>query len=77
MDFKLEYKFSDVDKEYKNLFNDLVKFITILIVLNLLMFMSNPSQNSFLGSTYLKLMVYIVLGLCTYWLVISKVIIFD
>ncbi len=77
MDFKFEYKFDKVDEEYKNLFNDLVKFVTILVVLNLLMFMSNPSQNSFLGSTYMKLMIYIILGLVTYWLVISKVIIFD
>ena len=77
MDFKLEYKFNKVDEEYKNLFNDLIKFVTILVVLNLLMFMSNPSENSFMGSTYLKLMVYIILGLSTYWLVISKVIIFD
>lgn len=77
MDFKLEYKFNKVDGEYRNLFNDLVKFVTILVVLNLLMFMSNPTENSFLGTTYLKLMVYIILGLSTYWLVISKVIIFD
>lgn len=77
MDFKFEYKFDKVDEEYKNLFNDVVKFVTILVVLNLLMFMSNPSQNSFLGSTYMKLMIYIILGLVTYWLVISKVIIFD
>ena len=74
MDFKLEYK---VDDDYKNLFNDLIKFVTILVVLNLLMFISNPSDNVFMGSTYLKLMIYIILGLVTYWLVISKVIIFD
>tara|TARA_B100000927_G_C16266230_1_gene389529 strand:- start:313 stop:546 length:234 start_codon:yes stop_codon:yes gene_type:complete len=77
MDFKLEYTFQEVDKEYKHLLNDVMKFITILVVLNLLMFMSNPSENSFLGGTYTKLMVYIVLGVCTYWLVISKVVIFD
>ena len=74
MDFKLEYK---VDDDYKNLYNDLIKFVTILIVLNLLMFMSNPNQNVFMGSTYLKLMIYIILGLTTYWLVISKIIVFD
>lgn len=74
MDFKLEYK---VDDDYKNLYNDLIKFVTILVVLNLLMFLSNPTQNVFMGSTYLKLMIYIVLGLTTYWLVISKIIVFD
>ena len=74
MDFKLEY---NVDDDYKNLYNDLIKFVTILVVLNLLMFLSNPTQNVFMGSTYLKLMIYIVLGLTTYWLVISKIIVFD
>lgn len=74
MDLKLEYK---VDDDYKNLYNDLIKFVTILVVLNLLMFLSNPTQNVFMGSTYLKLMIYIILGLTTYWLVISKIIVFD
>jgi|TARA_B110000008_G_C16418291_1_gene342703 hypothetical protein len=74
MDFKLEYK---VDEEYKTLYNELVKFVTILVVLNLLMFLSNPSENVFMGSTYVKFMVCIMLGLVTYWLVISKIIVFD
>jgi len=74
MDFKLEYK---VDEEYKTLYNELVKFVTILVVLNLLMFVSNPSEKVFMGTTFVKFMVCIILGLVTYWLVISKIIVFD
>ncbi len=74
MNYKLEY---NVDDEYKQLYNDLVKFITILVVLNLLMYMSNPTQNVLLGTNYIKLMISIILGLATYWLVISKIIVFD
>lgn len=74
MDFKLQYK---VEKEYKTLYNELIKFVTILIVLNLLMFLSNPSENVFMGTTFVKFMVCIILGLVTYWLVISKIIVFD
>ncbi len=74
MAYNLKYK---VEEEYKDLVNDIIKFVTILIVLNLLMFVSNPSENVFLGNTYLKLIIYIILGLTTYWLVISKVIQFD
>jgi len=73
-DFKLEYNIND---EYKQLYNDLVKFVTILVVLNLIMYISNPSQNVLLGSNYIKLMTSIVLGITTYWLVISKIIVFD
>jgi hypothetical protein len=74
MGYNLKYK---VEEEYKDLVNDIIKFVTILIVLNLLMFISNPIENVFLGNTYLKLIIYIILGLTTYWLVISKVIQFD
>ena len=73
-DFKLEYNIND---EYKQLYNDLVKFITILVVLNLIMYISNHAQNVLLGSNYIKLMTSIVLGITTYWLVISKIIVFD
>jgi hypothetical protein len=73
-DFKLEY---NIDDEYKQLYNDLIKFITILVVLNLLMYISNPTQNVLLGSNYIKLMTSIILGITTYWLVISKIIVFD
>tara|TARA_Y200000002_G_C22681525_1_gene664276 strand:+ start:472 stop:696 length:225 start_codon:yes stop_codon:yes gene_type:complete len=74
MDFKLQYR---VEKEYRTLYNELIKFITILVVLNLLMFLSNPSENVFMGTTFVKFMVCIILGLVTYWLVISKIIVFD
>lgn len=74
MDFKLQYR---VEKEYKTLYNELIKFVTILVVLNLLMFLSNPSENVFMGTTFVKLTVCIILGLVTYWLVISKIIVFD
>ena len=67
----------NLDSEYKNLLNDVVKYGTILVVLNLFMFLTNPSKNAFLGSNYLKFIVYILLGFITYWLVISKVILFD
>ena len=73
-DFKLEY---NIDDEYKQLYNDLIKIITILVVLNLLMYISNPTQNVLLGSNYIKLMTSIILGITTYWLVISKIIVFD
>lgn len=74
MNYNLQY---DIDDEYKQLYNDLIKFITILIVLNIIMYISNPSQNVLLGSNYIKLMTSIILGIATYWLVISKIIVFD
>ncbi len=74
MNLKFEYSISD---EYKDLVNDIIKFCTILIVLNLLMFLSNPTDNKFLGAAFVSFMIYIILGIITYWLVVSKVILFD
>ena len=67
----------DISNEYTDLFNDIIKFATILLVLNLLMFLSNPSQNTLFGETYTQFMIYILLGVGTYWLVISKLVKFD
>lgn len=67
----------NIPEEYKELSRDLVKFTTILLVLNLLMFLANPSENKFLGETFVGFTIYILLGIVTYWLVIAKLIQFD
>ena len=64
-------------KDYNNLYNDLVKYMTILVVVNVLMFMSNSGKNKLMGFNYIKFMSYVLLGIVTYWLVISKIIRFD
>jgi len=70
------YKVS-IDKEYKQLMNDVMKFLTLLVVVNIIMFMSNPSENVLFGSVYTKLIISILLGVSTYWLVIDKLVVFD
>jgi hypothetical protein len=74
MNIKAEINIPD---EYKELARDLVKFTTILLVLNLLMFLANPNENSFLGDAFIRFSIFILLGIVTYWLVISKLIQFD
>jgi hypothetical protein len=72
----LPFKVS-IDKEYKQLMNDVMKFLTLLVVVNIIMFMSNPSENVLFGSVYTKLIISILLGVSTYWLVIDKLVVFD
>ena len=50
-----------ISKEYHPLVDDLLKYSTILFVVNILMFASNPSKHTLLGGVYLKLMIYILL----------------
>jgi hypothetical protein len=65
---------TNLDEEYVPMAEDLTKMFVILIVVNFLMFVSNPKTNKFLGESYIKLMTFILLGLATYWLVVKKLI---
>lgn len=64
----------DLEEEYRPMFEEITKMIVILVVVNFLMYISDPNINKFLGESYLKLIIFIVLGVLTYWLVIKKVI---
>ena len=65
------------DNHVNNLLNDISKFLTILIVINVFAYLSNPSKYTLLGENYLLFMAYFSLGLAVYWLVIVKYIAFD
>ena len=66
-----------INQEYRPFINDIMRFLTLLVVVNIIMFMANPSDNVLFGSAYTKLMVAILLGVATYWLVIDQLIVFD
>jgi len=64
----------EFEEEYRPMFEDIIKMIVILLVVNFLMYISDPNVNKFLGEIYLKLIIFIVLGILTYWLVIKRLI---
>ena len=66
-----------INQEYRPLINDIMRFLTLLVVVNIIMFMANPTDNVLFGSAYTKLMIAILLGVATYWLVIDQLIVFD
>lgn len=65
------------DKHVSSLLNDISKFFTILIVINVFAYLSNPTKYTLLGENYLLFMAYFALGLAVYWLVVVKYIAFD
>tara|TARA_B110000208_G_C11530694_1_gene344163 strand:+ start:131 stop:358 length:228 start_codon:yes stop_codon:yes gene_type:complete len=73
----IDLQLQNLDDEYKNIVKDVLKITTILVVFNIFMFLSNTGEFVLLGSNYLEFVVYIILGLLTYSLVISKIIKFD
>ena len=60
------------NEDYINLKNDVLKYNTIFIVMNILMFLSNISENSLFSTIYIKSIILFNLGLATYWLIIKK-----
>ena len=66
-----------IQEEYRPMINDVLKFFVILLVLNLIIYMYNPKENTCLGGAYVKMMIAILLGVATYWLIIDRLIAFD
>jgi hypothetical protein len=67
------FKFQ-TDEDYANMTNDILKMVTILVVVNILMYINNPSENTILSSVYIKLGIFILLGVVTYWLIVKNII---
>ena len=61
------------NEDYINLKNDVLKYNTIFIVMNILMFLSNISENNLFSTIYIKLIIFFNLGLATYWLIIKNI----
>ena len=73
----IDLKLKNLEDEYKNIIKDCIKIITILVVINVFMYIANPNEHVLMGSNYLEFIIYVLLGVLTYSLVISKVIKFD
>lgn len=64
------------NKEYIDFINDIIRMITIQIMIQFLYYINNPTEVAFFSADFFLLLIYIVLGVCVYWLVIKKLIIF-
>jgi len=64
-------EYSTTYPEFKPLFYDLLRTITIQIVVQLLFSLNNPSV-SFLNSTFIQTSIYLCIGVATFWMVIYK-----
>jgi|TARA_B110000971_G_scaffold88804_1_gene91304 hypothetical protein len=73
----IDLKLKNLDEEYKNIVKDSLKVVTVLLVINMFMFVANPREHVLLGSNYLEFVVYVLLGILSYSLVVSKIIKFD
>jgi hypothetical protein len=72
----------DLDKDYINLIKDIYKILVILIIFQVLIFYSGASKNiinsaltgSLLNDEFMSLLIFIIIGISSYYLVFDKVI---
>jgi len=73
---KLSFLTVNVPNEYKDLFNELVKILTIMVSVNILMYLSD-NNNKLMNMQYIKLIILVLLAISTYWLIVNKLILFN
>tara|TARA_Y100000590_G_C15356262_1_gene877120 strand:+ start:152 stop:409 length:258 start_codon:yes stop_codon:yes gene_type:complete len=61
-------------KQYYPLFYDLMRMFMVQIVVNLLFYLSNPKSYKFLNAMFMKTLLFIIVGISSYWLVIRKLV---
>lgn len=66
-------EYSILRPEFKFMFYDIVRTVTIQIIAQFLFSMNNPSI-SFLNSTFIQTSIYLCIGVITFWLIIYKLL---
>jgi hypothetical protein len=63
-------------KEYIEFINDLVRMMTIQVMIQFLFYINGSQEVSFFTVEFFLLLLYVALGVCVYWLVIKKLVMF-
>lgn len=63
-------------KEYLPMIDDIARMVMIQFSIQLLLFATNPEENQFFSADFILLLIYIVLGVCLYWLVFKRLVLF-
>jgi hypothetical protein len=75
----------DLENEYINLIKDIYKVLVILIVFQVLVYISNPSKlilsnaltGGLLNDEYMTLIIFIIMGISSFYLIFDKIISFQ
>ena len=63
----------DIDKDNIIIINDIIRMSTIQIIAHLLFSITDPTVN-FLGTLFIKTLLFIIIGVATYWLFVKRFI---
>jgi hypothetical protein len=61
-----------IGAEYIPYVEDVMRMVTIQIVIQLMMFLQSPSTNKFFDVHFIEIVFYVVLGVTAYWLLVRK-----
>jgi len=67
------YAIPIVSNEYVGMVDDILRMVTIQVTIQFLYYM-NSSETALFTADFFLLVVYVVLGVCLYWLVIKKLV---
>lgn len=63
-------------KEYAGMFNDMIRFATIQIAIQIMLVLMDSERFSFFSTEFFLLLLFVLIGVSFYWLVIKKIVIF-
>ena len=58
--------------EYIPYVEDVMRMVTIQVIIQLMMFLQSPSTNKFFDIRFFEIIFYVVLGVTAYWLLVRK-----
>jgi len=58
--------------EYILYVEDVMRMVTIQIIIQLMMYLQAPSSNKFFDTAFIQIVLYVVLGVTAYWLLVRK-----
>lgn len=64
------------NKEYVAMMDDIARMVVIQFTIQFLYFINNKDGEAFFTLDFFLLLVYIVLGVCLYWLIFKKTVSF-
>lgn len=75
----------DFENEYINLIKDVYKILVVLIVFQILVYISNPNKliisnaltGGLLNDEYMTLIIFIIMGISSFYLIFDKIISFQ
>jgi hypothetical protein len=65
-----------IGKEYVPMLEDLMRFITIQICIQFMLYSTNPSNFKMFTADFFMLLLFIIVGVMFYWLIFRKLVSF-